>query len=222
MAGAGRRRRGKSKPTASVADGVNQKVVQKPTPPRCLSQPHDLSWSPPFRTIFMVLLSIRVWAAMVSPISDCDEVFNYWEPTHYLLFGRGLQTWEYSPEFALRSYAYVGGHAMIGKLVALLSFGPLDKVAIFFGMRAFLSMFSAFSEATLYEALARRVGNLHAIVAGVFLTLSPGMFHSAPGALVVGDAVGWRCHCLGLWALTVVFVVALHQLFCRAASQCTV
>jgi hypothetical protein len=45
---------------------------------------------------------------------DCDETFNYWDPLHYLLFGRGFQTWEYSPQFSLRTYAYVLLHAVFG------------------------------------------------------------------------------------------------------------
>ena len=33
-------------------------------------------------------------------------VFNYWEPLHYLYKGYGFQTWETSPQFAIRSWAY--------------------------------------------------------------------------------------------------------------------
>jgi alpha-1,2-mannosyltransferase len=31
----------------------------------------------------------------VNNVSDCDETFNYWEPSHYMLYGWGFQTWEY-------------------------------------------------------------------------------------------------------------------------------
>ena len=41
------------------------------------------------------------------PIMDCDEVYNYWEPLHFLVHGTGLQTWEYAHEYALRTYAYI-------------------------------------------------------------------------------------------------------------------
>ena len=51
---------------------------------------------------FVALLAVRSLAAATAPIMDCDETFNYWEPLHYLLRGTGMQTWEYSPEFALR------------------------------------------------------------------------------------------------------------------------
>lgn len=31
---------------------------------------------------------------------------------HYLLYGTGMQTWEYSPLYAIRSYAYLWLHAL--------------------------------------------------------------------------------------------------------------
>ena len=37
-------------------------------------------------------------------------MYNYWEPAHQLLYGQGLQTWEYDPRFALRSYLYILMH----------------------------------------------------------------------------------------------------------------
>jgi len=49
----------------------------------------------------------RIWLANRMPIMDCDEVYNYWEPLHFLLYGRGMQTWEYAHQYALRSYAYL-------------------------------------------------------------------------------------------------------------------
>lgn len=35
-------------------------------------------------TAFKALMSARFCAAIWSHITDCDETFNYWEPTHYL------------------------------------------------------------------------------------------------------------------------------------------
>lgn len=35
-------------------------------------------------TAFKALLSARFCAAIWSHITDCDETYNYWEPTHYL------------------------------------------------------------------------------------------------------------------------------------------
>ena len=57
--------------------------------------------------VFVLCAAVRLLCTYLSQIPDCDEVFNYWEPLHYVLFGSGLQTWEYAPTFALRSYAYL-------------------------------------------------------------------------------------------------------------------
>ena len=73
---------------------------------------------------------------MYSNIQDCDEgewahygipfpvrpqflntfllhaVYNFWEPLHYLDRGVGFQTWEVSPQYAIRSWAYISLHLM--------------------------------------------------------------------------------------------------------------
>lgn len=38
---------------------------------------------------------LRHMSATSNIIHDCDEVFNYWEPLHYILYKSGFQTWEY-------------------------------------------------------------------------------------------------------------------------------
>ena len=48
-------------------------------------------WSVPIWLLFAPLAVVRVYAAFRCPIADCDETFNYWEPTHYLMYGFGLQ-----------------------------------------------------------------------------------------------------------------------------------
>jgi len=67
-------------------------------------------------------------AALFTVITDCDETFNYWEPTHYLHYGYGLQTWEYSPKYSIRSWAYIGLHTIISKFFSLAA---QDKVIIY-------------------------------------------------------------------------------------------
>jgi len=42
-----------------------------------------------------LLFPARLLSVYFNIVHDCDEVFNYWEPLHYLLYGYGLQTWEY-------------------------------------------------------------------------------------------------------------------------------
>eukprot|EP00577_Skeletonema_sp_RCC1716_P028186 CAMPEP_0113413188 /NCGR_PEP_ID=MMETSP0013_2-20120614/23279_1 /TAXON_ID=2843 ORGANISM="Skeletonema costatum, Strain 1716" /NCGR_SAMPLE_ID=MMETSP0013_2 /ASSEMBLY_ACC=CAM_ASM_000158 /LENGTH=72 /DNA_ID=CAMNT_0000299819 /DNA_START=49 /DNA_END=264 /DNA_ORIENTATION=- /assembly_acc=CAM_ASM_000158 len=55
-------------------------------------------------TLSILYIAIRISTANLAPITDCDEVFNYWEPLHFILYGSGMQTWEYAPQYALRTY----------------------------------------------------------------------------------------------------------------------
>lgn len=50
-----------------------------------------LGWAFPF----LALALLRYMSATSNIIHDCDEVFNYWEPLHFLLYNTGFQTWEY-------------------------------------------------------------------------------------------------------------------------------
>lgn len=139
--------------------------------------------------VFLVLAAVRVLAALYSPIADCDETYNYWEPMHYLMHGFGFQTWEYSPEFALRSYAYLYPYVFVAKLSAgvytLLktTFGisliSSPKIFIFYGVRVCMGIASAFAETVLFNAVRRRFGRFVAALFFVFLASSPGMFRSS-------------------------------------------
>lgn len=56
-------------------------------------------------------------------------VFNYWEPLHYLTRGQGFQTWEHSPDYAIRSYFYLALHVLPDRLgTRVISW---DKVSSF-------------------------------------------------------------------------------------------
>ena len=47
------------------------------------------------KTAFLLLLAACLISAAYNIVHDCDEVYNYWEPLHFLLYGYGMQTWEY-------------------------------------------------------------------------------------------------------------------------------
>jgi len=70
-----------------------------------------------FFTLFFIILIPRFLAANRAPISDCDETFNFWEAVHHLLFRGGQQTWEQTPQFALRSWLYAAVHAAVFQIV---------------------------------------------------------------------------------------------------------
>ena len=54
------------------------------------------------------------------------KVYNFWEPLHYLDRGYGFQTWETSPLYAIRSWAYIALHLYPATFLTRLL--KLDKV----------------------------------------------------------------------------------------------
>ncbi|TXT09120.1 hypothetical protein VHUM_02594 [Vanrija humicola] len=104
---------------------------------------------------FRILLLMRTAGAMYAVIADCDEVFNFFEPLHYFVHNAGFQTWEQSPEFAVRSWAYIVLHWPFASL------GPyilgLGKRQQFFALRMFLGGISSFVEARFYRAVVEAV-----------------------------------------------------------------
>lgn len=120
----------------------------------------------PFLPLFLLLAAARLFSALTNIVHDCDEVFNYWEPLHFALFGSGMQTWEYSSKFALRPWLYLWLHGAVAAPAAALSralfpglvgFGLSKKVA-FFAVRAALALASAAAEASLAAAAGDVLG----------------------------------------------------------------
>jgi alpha-1,2-mannosyltransferase len=136
--------------------------------------------APQFEPInaFYLFLAANTIAAIFSPIQDCDEIFNYWEPTHYLNHGSGLQTWEYSPEYAIRSWAYTGIHALIIGLGRLISFGG-SRVFEFYFLRLVLAFVCALCETRLYSAIIKTINPRAAIFFLMIMIFSPGMYHAS-------------------------------------------
>ncbi|CCL98089.1 uncharacterized protein FIBRA_00083 [Fibroporia radiculosa] len=110
---------------------------------------------PSFSVAFRVFLLIRVANAMYANIQDCDEVFNFWEPLHYLDRGYGFQTWEASPAFSIRSWAYILLHLFPVKLVTLM-IGP-EKRPAFFAVRILLGAISSVCESYFFRAVVEKV-----------------------------------------------------------------
>lgn len=103
----------------------------------------------------LVLFALRVLASILVPVSDCDEVFNYWEPLHFLIYGSGLQTWEYSPEFALRSYGFLQVAMLPSIIPVLLGF---DKYIVFVCIKVSMAFFAAYAEHFFVESVRKKYG----------------------------------------------------------------
>mmetsp|Transcript_2540 Transcript_2540/g.3477 ORF Transcript_2540/g.3477 Transcript_2540/m.3477 type:complete len:535 (+) Transcript_2540:105-1709(+) len=130
-----------------------------------------------FLEVLSVLVAVRLVGAITAPIMDCDETFNYLEPLHYLLFHNGLQPWEYSPAFALRSYSYLAYHAAV--LYPLQMIFSADKVSLFYFLRSSLGVLSAICEAYLVVSVRSRFGKTTAWILFLFLGINSGMFHAS-------------------------------------------
>ncbi|KAK0465555.1 glycosyltransferase family 22 protein [Desarmillaria tabescens] len=122
-------------------------------------------WSPSFSLAFRIILLIRVMGAMYSNIDDCDEVFNFWEPLHYFDKGYGFQTWEVSPEYAIRSWTYN------------------DKRPSFFAVRIFLAFISTFCEVILYRQVYEKVNQRVGRYLFFMLAFSAGMWNASTAFL---------------------------------------
>ncbi|XP_051896012.1 alpha-1,2-mannosyltransferase ALG9 isoform X5 [Pristis pectinata] len=138
-------------------------------------------WAPEGSTAFKCLISARFCAALLSNISDCDETFNYWEPTHFLLYGTGFQTWEYSPAYAVRSYAYLWLHVLPAWFHARVL--QTNKVLVFYFLRCLLAFFCCVCELYFYKAVCKKFGLHVGRLMLAFLVLSTGMFCSAAAFL---------------------------------------
>lgn len=148
-------------------------------------------------TAFKALLSARIVAAIWSHISDCDETFNYWEPSHFLLYGKGLQTWEYSPVYALRSYTYLLLQLLPGLLYnALLK--P-DKLLVFYFQRCLLALCCSSCEVYFYKSVCREFGIHVGRMTLIFLLFSAGMFVSSTAFLPSSFSMYMTMLSIGAW-----------------------
>jgi alpha-1,2-mannosyltransferase len=131
---------------------------------------------------FYIFLASSVVAAFLSPIQDCDEVFNYWEPSHYLNHGYGLQTWEYAPAYAIRSWAYAGLHSLViffGRILPFVS----GKHAEFYFLRVVLALVCAVCQTKLFSVVSRTLNPRIAIIFLIISVTSTGMFHASAAYL---------------------------------------
>jgi len=146
---------------------------------------------------FYIFLAATVFAALLSPIQDCDEVFNYWEPSHYLNHGYGLQTWEYSPVYAIRSWTYAGMHStvmFVGRLLPFIS----SKPAEFYFMRIILAFVCAVCQTRLFAVVSRTMNPRIGIIFLLISVTSTGMFHAS--AAYLPSSFAMYCTMLGVAA----------------------
>ncbi|GMH51545.1 hypothetical protein TrST_g314 [Triparma strigata] len=143
--------------------------------------------------LLIIILSYRTSTLPSNLLTDCDEVYNYYEPLHFVLYGYGLQTWEYAEEYALRTYAYLMPAAGVVKAVTVvlqplvkLSILPahlLSKPSLFNLVRLFLSWSAGYAEWRFVLSAYHHIDPTVGLLTFLFLTPSAGMFHAAPAFL---------------------------------------
>ena len=220
--------RGLNKPSVSRLEAMSIPKSQRPS----LSSSFWLYLIP-------IYVGWRIWLSNRMPLMDCDEVYNYWEPLHFLLYSSGFQTWEYANEYALRTYAYLTPLWAIAKAYQpLVSFLPdwwwslltsqevaagdiSSKVALFTLLRATLAASMALAEVFFCKAVSEyNVKNspssvVIGIVTGGLLLSSAGMSH-ASGALLPSSTLTL------LWLVgAAAFLRQQHTLFIFAAVTAT-
>ncbi|TID28766.1 hypothetical protein CANINC_002285 [Pichia inconspicua] len=132
--------------------------------------------------LYAGLATTRLHAAFYAIIPDCDEVYNYWEPLNFLTRFFGKQTWEYSPEFAIRSYVYLCQFSVLIyplKLVQMLFKDySFPSYTFFYMIRIIMALLFTISEIKLSKSLKF----LNKSIQNWFLLaqiLSPGMYQAA-------------------------------------------
>ncbi|CDW54985.1 alpha 1,2 mannosyltransferase ALG9 [Trichuris trichiura] len=161
------------------------------------------------------LTAARIFAALQCPIMDCDEVFNYWEPLHLLFHGSGLQTWEYSPKYAIRSYAFLLVFTPVLKLCEMFA---LSKRKEFYVLRTCFALCSALADICLanflQRAFCRRLANYMRWMQ-IFAT---GMFISSPALLPSSVAMTLTTYAYAFWLInsdfSAIFCIGLSTLLC--------
>jgi alpha-1,2-mannosyltransferase len=147
--------------------------------------------------LFVYFMLVHVCATLVNHIDDTDEIYGYYEPLHYLLYGEGMQTWEYSPNYAIRSYAFIYPFYWISKFFVYLK---IHKIRLFYFIRLTLSVFTATGEVSLISAITKRYSNtLLTSLTVAFLICSTGMFYVSTSFLPSAVSSALLMHCVASW-----------------------
>ncbi|TRY79306.1 hypothetical protein TCAL_06056 [Tigriopus californicus] len=155
-------------------------------------------WCPRSYTAFKILLIVRLSSGLWSHIGDCDETYNYWEPLHFFLYGRGFQTWEHSPEYALRSYTYILLHLVPAWLYDKLLNPP--PVYVFFFVRCILALVCTGAEVYWIRGIRQQIGPNVARLTLAILVGSAGMFVAGCALLPASTSMWLSMVAMGAWA----------------------
>lgn len=131
-------------------------------------------------SIFVVFLTVNLIGSVVNHIDDTDETYGYWEPLHYLMFGDGMQTWEYAPQYAIRTYSFIYPVYLVADVLRRV---VPDKITMFYLIRAIIGVFTAIGQTNFVVSIRKAVGPAESKLTMLFLLCSPGVFFSSTSYL---------------------------------------
>ena len=173
----------------------DEKTATESTEERVVNESKE-DWCPSSRTLLRLILLVRLLSALYNIIWDCDETYNYWEPLHFILYKHGFQTWEYASQYALRSYLYIFFHAIV---ILPLKYLGLYKLTLFYSLRGFFALISAYAETQLYTAVVKSYGSKIGIYFAVIMVTSCGMFLSVTSFLPSSFVIYFICFAYSHW-----------------------
>ncbi|KAI1645902.1 glycosyltransferase family 22 protein [Daldinia loculata] len=167
-------------PTGAQSQPQQQQQFVHPAAQHAKKKGVSIFMIEPIKALYIFLI-VNLISALFAPIQDCDETFNYWEPTHYISHGYGLQTWEYSPEYAIRSWSYVGLHAIVGNIRRLLP--QNTKLSEFYFIRYVLAFVCSLCQVLLYRVISFTLNPRIGLFFLIATVVSPGNFHASTAYL---------------------------------------
>lgn len=127
-------------------------------------------------------------------------MFNFFEPLHYFQYNTGFQTWELSPEYAVRSWAYILLHWPFAHIVPSLMSLPKVRLlllphtkerafqadshvqrASFFCLRIGLGIICSICEAKFYRSVVENINERVGRYTLAMMILSAGMWNAGVG-----------------------------------------
>ncbi|ODV97008.1 hypothetical protein PACTADRAFT_79435 [Pachysolen tannophilus NRRL Y-2460] len=125
--------------------------------------------------LILLLIAVRVYCVFNGIISDCDEVFNYWEPLNLILRNFGKQTWEYSPIYSIRSWAYLIPYSTLSYPFIHI----FNNVNLFYFVRFLLCGFTTIAELKLFNTIYYKINKKLGYWFLLLQAINPGMSHAS-------------------------------------------
>ena len=132
------------------------------------------------RLITYVLVPASIVHAIVIVVNSAVVIVADCHCCLLLLFYT-IQTWEYAPTYAIRTYAFISPFWVFGWV--LHNVLHLDKVLVFYAIRMLLATVASFSESCFVAATFATYGESLGILTALFTLFSSGILYAATAFL---------------------------------------